>query len=197
MNFSLIAAVLSLLVLLSEMAFSQWNKRSYRQKIATGATSNEVRTQFKAAMQRKEWARTTSLFLLIAAALLGIHSDRQEPPMNEDDVRKLNEQIAAMTTDAQGADQRLARIETYLWGGEGGLPVAPRNPTPSGGGPSDHYMTIDERLVQMQEQLSDLQKRAATKEELQEVYEELMRLKAQVKEYRQLMEQGGLAAPAG
>jgi hypothetical protein len=193
MDTSLVAAFISLFFLVIDPLAANVNRRIYERD--KGKEGNEKR--FNVAMKRRSSYKLACLFFLILAALLAIYSTKEESFMVEKELGELTSSIKELNETVEASDKRVARIEKYLWGsGSSGTDV-PDEPVNPSGGPTFDYRTINERFSKVEEQLSDLSQRAATKEEVEIIREHIIELKKEVDEYNKVMERiAGIAGIA-
>lgn len=185
MDLSLLAALIALCILIVDPLVARWNKALYRRdKGKQGADR-----RFKDAMKRRNLYKTSALLFLIIASLLQIYSTRKETEMSEQERGELSKSLAQINRAITGVDARTARIEQFLWGrgGKGeDTPDQPRGPT-SGPDSGAAALTIDERLQRMERDLQNLSGRAVTREELEELHEEIIELKKALAEHQEMM----------
>lgn len=188
MDMSLLAALISLFFLVIDPAAAKWNKMIYERD--KGRDGNEDR--FKKAMKRRNFYKLACWFFLILAALLAIYSTREGAVMVEKELGQLTASMKELNETVESSAKKIARIEKHLWGDGGEGKDRPVDPSDS---PPLDSRTIEERFNKIEEALSDLSQRAASKEEVEVIREHIIELKKEVDEYKEALERiAGLAA---
>ncbi|MEW8352817.1 MAG: hypothetical protein AB2665_03375 [Candidatus Thiodiazotropha sp.] len=190
MNLSLLAAILSLLVLLAEPIFTKWNRWRYEKK------EDEIsKDKFEAAMKRKKHFKTIALFALVVSVILSTWSNQEGSKMSEDKFNKIQQSLEGVHESVSKIGGRITKIEKYIWGGGADGNVAESPSSPDGNpGSSPEYLTIDERFSRIENTISRVQQNAVTQQEVEEIRREIIELRVAIKQYEKIMDSIGVPA---
>jgi len=77
MDISLIAALISLVILVMDPLLAKWNRARYKSDIK----SIDSEKKFKKAMRRRELYKNAALILMVTSSLMTIYSSKEEKKM--------------------------------------------------------------------------------------------------------------------
>lgn len=190
MGLTLLLAVASLCFIVADPFLASWNERIFSRERG----SQEAMERFRRAMARRAWYKTAALIFLVLSALSSIHSDRKESKMSEQNFQNIESSLQRTQEAMREVSGKVVKIEQFLWGG-GGPETPPGKPGPRPGGGSG-YATLEERMQAIEQAQTDLRLGVATKDDIEKIQKEIIKLRAALRRYEQLMQQIR-AAPAG
>lgn len=177
MDISLAAALIALAILVLDPLLARWNYRRYKSDNRT-----ESKNKFQTAMRRREMYKNVALILMVVSSLMTIYSSKEDKKMADDQIQKLIASLNSLDSASKDSEQRIKRIEQFLWG-KGGPDSSGEDRDPNGPkrGPSPEGKSISERFAEIEDSLAAMKRaNAELKRDIEIIEEEIITAKEQI-----------------